>query len=143
VTASTSRRQELVAEFAVLSLHDQIRRQHGYDYGAGQRRSELRNRRWFLQSRGAGELIAVPLSELLAALEPAELLAAFERVALPRMRRAGRYRSSSWYSVLHRLATVYDVGPLLLPDRDELAEQNGHYVHVEVELELYTDRRGV
>lgn len=135
--------RELVAEYAVLALHDVERARGRYDYGAGQRTAELRRRRLFLRERGAAELVELPPAELAHELEPAELLAAFERVGIPRMRRAGRMRSAAWDAVLYRLATVYGVEPLLLHDREELERENGHAVHVEVALEVYRDRKGI
>jgi hypothetical protein len=138
---TTSHRQELIAEFALLALHDQIRRQGRYDYGCGQRTAELRRRRLFLRERGAAELVELTPSVLIREPDPAVLLAAFERVAVPRMRRAGSYRSSAWMTVLYRLAK--DCGCELLEDRETLERENGRPVDVDTAVEVYTSRRRI
>jgi hypothetical protein len=79
--------RELVAEYLLLDLYDDIRIGAGHDYGCGQRHAELRRRRHFLEGRG------VDPSESLASLEsvaPAELADAFARVGRPRLAQARR-----------------------------------------------------
>lgn len=101
------RGRELAAELAVLFLFDTARHAAGHDYGRGQRAHELNRRERELDAietgggygtlayRGAGirEVDAyvyrggkrVDLEEL----TPAELRAAYERVAIPRLARIG------------------------------------------------------
>lgn len=73
---------EKVAELEVLERFDAKRQAAGHDYGAGQRASELSRRR--------NELVGLGLragGEDDPELTPAELLAAFDRVAGPRIKR--------------------------------------------------------
>ena len=84
----SSRRQELVAEYALLDLYDDLRVSAGHDYGAGQRVAELRRRRRLLEERGAFELVHT--SDLWLELDPQELVDAFARVGRRRLERARR-----------------------------------------------------
>ena len=82
-TPADKRRSKL-AELALLERYDQRREVAGHDYGSGQRGSELMRRARELHPAGRFE---PELHEELASVTPAELLAAFERVAAKRLRR--------------------------------------------------------
>lgn len=86
---------ELAAERAVLHAFDLKRRAAGHDYGCGQRWRELVRRQRELESRCVTSSRSA--YELERDASPAELLAAFERVARPRIRRieAEDYRRST------------------------------------------------
>lgn len=101
-TAATNHRRrvrELAAELEVLDLYDALR-SGWFDYGGGQRAAELSRRRRELDAAAdtalhfdrdsAATSRFEYLDELDVAGDPTELLAAFERVARPRMRRLER-----------------------------------------------------
>lgn len=119
--------RKLAAELAILHRFDLKRRTLGHDYGAGQRARELARRGRELD-RLAGNLgytslalvaagvdLPASMTRGMVALTARELDAAFDRVAVPRVKRLRRedYRSSTsatrrtvaaWDSVLAGLA---------------------------------------
>lgn len=137
-TTSYSDLERFAAEVAILRRYADAMRRARYDYGAGQRRRELRRLDRELHDRAyrAG----VDGDVVVAELAPQLLLETFERIAIPRMRRMSSGRRAGWFSVVYELARA---GAELLPDRQRLELENGHEVDIDTAVEVWADRQHV
>jgi nicotinamide mononucleotide adenylyltransferase len=119
------------AELQVLIRYDDARRRAGHDYGAGQRTHEIRRLQDELQSLEAQIL---PVSPDDAAVSPADLVEAYERVGAPKFRRADaedfrrqtpatKRTLATWQELEKRIqlaaaATTEEKGPILVREYD-------------------------
>lgn len=125
--------RRLAAELEILGRFDAMRQSAGHDYGAGQRAAELGRRSRALDGR-----------DPLCKLEPptdAELVAAFERIAQPRIARlvTESYRSQTpatkrTIETWRRLARRIDSLRPIRPSEQAMAEAAAHDAPVETLL---------
>lgn len=83
-TADEISTRGVLAELVLLDTFDQLRTAAGHDYGNGQRGSELMRR------RNAARELGLPYMPSLDDVSGDELMAAYQRVGEPRLKRAER-----------------------------------------------------